>query len=212
MAGRKNNPGPGPTAILRTVPDSQGLIRYISEASKIARANFNLERLGRAANARSALFNLVQGWVIACAYDPKQLPAQGPFKRELYSLIEEIGDAYGQMWAVRVVSQYEEEGRALPRAAKGRQPRLRQGNGVHDVTALDPFFRPRQESNAIRRQQTVTQRNLWALYYERYGCLRCQGKDKAYESNGLCVDCHGTIASRRKGLLDGKRKWRDFGG
>jgi hypothetical protein len=210
MAGR--NPGPGPTAILRTVPDSQGLIRYISEASKIARANFNLERLGRAANARSALFNLVQGWVIACAYDPKQLPAQAPFKRELYSLIEEIGDAYGQMWAVRVVSQYEQEGRALPPRAKERPLRRRQGNGPLDMTPLDPFFRPRQESNAIRRQQTVTQRNIWALYYARYGCLRCSGKAKPYESNGLCPDCYTMIVARRKGLTDGKRKYLDFSG
>jgi hypothetical protein len=150
--------------------------------------------------------------VIACAYDPKQLPVQAPFKREFYALVEEMTSAYGQIWALGVVSQYQRARRALPRAAKGRQPRLRQGNGVHDVTALDPFFRPRQESNAIRRQQTVTQRNLWALYYERYGCLRCGGKDKPYESNGLCVDCHGTIVARREGLLDGKRKWGEFGG
>jgi hypothetical protein len=199
-------------AILRTVPESQALMRYLSEASKISRANFNLERLGRAANARCGLFNLIRGWVIACAYNPKQLPVQAPFKRELYSLLDQMGDAYGQMWAVRVISEFERTRHALPRAAKGRQPRLRQRNRVHDVTALDPFFRPRQESNAIRRQQTVTQRNLWALYYERYGCLRCGGKDKPYESNGLCVGCHGTIVARREGLLDGKRKWGEFGG
>ena len=198
-------------AILRTVPESQALMRYLSEASKISRANFNLERLGRAANARCGLFNLIRGWVIACAYNPKQLPVQAPFKRELYSLLDQMADAYGQMWAARVVSQYEEEGRTLPRAARERQVRQRQGNRSLDVTALDPFFRPRQESNAIRRQQTVTQRNIWVLYYARYGCLRCGGKDKPYESNGLRVDCHGTIVARREGLLDGKRKWGEFG-
>lgn len=147
---------------------------------------------------------------MAYAQDRKQLPVQAPFKHEFYSLVEELADARGHMWALEIVSEYRQTRPALPPAPNEDHPPS-QGNPPRDVTVLDPFFRPRQESNAIRCQQTVTERNLWALYYARYGCLRCDGKDEPHESNGLCANCHRTIVTRRNGLVDGKRKYGEFG-
>jgi len=82
---------------------------------------------------------------------------------------------------------------------------------VTEGTELGAFFHSREEAQAIRRQQTVAQRNLWTTYYARYGCLVCERKDQLHQSNGLCAACHARIVARREGLLDGKRKWGAFG-
>jgi hypothetical protein len=150
--------------------------------------------------------------VIACVRDPKQLSGQTPWKREFYKQFDVIGDAYGRIWALRAISEFKWLRVALRLQAKGRRLLPAHGKGPSDMTALDPFFRGRQESNAIRRQQTVTERNMGALYYERYGCVVCKGRNKPHESNGFCTDCHGVIVTRRKGLAEGKRKYADFGG
>jgi hypothetical protein len=200
-----------PDSVLYSAPQSQGLIRYLSEASDISRANFKLQQLGREANARYGLFKLVQRWVMAYAQDRKQLPVQAPFKHEFYSLVEELADARGHMWALEIVSEYQQTRPALPPAPNEDHRPPPTGNAPCDVTALDPFLRSRQESNAIRRQQTVTERKKWALYYARYGCHRCDGKDKPHESNGLCANCHRIIVTRLNGLVEGKRKYGEFG-
>jgi hypothetical protein len=202
-----------PDKILHPGPESQGqgLIRYLSQASDISRGNFQLQELGRAANARSGLFALVQRWVRAYALDPQKLPVQAAFKREFYSLFDELAQAHGQMWALALVSQDQQARAALPPPVSEHLPAAPQGNLPRDVTLLDPFFRPREESNAIRGEQTVSQRNVGAAYYARYGCVRCDRKDEPHESNGFCHNCHHMIVSRRKGLLEGKGKYGDFG-
>lgn len=86
-----------------------------------------------------------------------------------------------------------------------------EAQAVTEGTELGPFFHSREEAQAIRRQQTMTQRNLWTAYYARYGCLACETKDQLHQSNGLCAGCHARIVARRERLLDGKRKWAEFG-
>lgn len=198
-----------PDNILHPAPESQGLIAYLSEASDISRANFKLQQLGKASNARSTLFKLVQRWVIAYAHDA--FPVQAPFKHEFYSLLEELADAHGQMWALALLSEYQQARPALPPAPnEDRAPRP-QRNAPRDVTALDPFFRSREESNAIRRQQTPSQRSRWVGYVARYGCLICGTKDDAYASDGMCTACHARTVVRLNGVVEGKRKYGDFG-
>jgi hypothetical protein len=69
-----------------------------------------------------------------------------------------------------------------------------------NVTALDPFFRPRAESNAIRRAQNESDRNQWIVYYARWGCVVCNRKDAAYSANGMCGGCFNRILMRLRRL------------
>jgi hypothetical protein len=73
-----------------------------------------------------------------------------------------------------------------------------------DVTEFDPFFRQRKEADAIRREQTPSHREIWANYYERYGCLVCESKSEPHASDGMCHNCHARISARRRGLEQGK--------
>jgi hypothetical protein len=66
----------------------------------------------------------------------------------------------------------------------------------NDVTPLDPFFRSRAESKAIRRAQTPSQRVRMAVYYERYGCLICERRNAPHASNGMCDVCHTRTVRR----------------
>jgi hypothetical protein len=65
-----------------------------------------------------------------------------------------------------------------------------------DVGLLDPFFRSRGESNAIRREQRVSHRARWALYYDQFGCLVCGTKSVPHSSNGMCAKCHTRTTTR----------------
>jgi len=95
--------------------------------------------------------------------------------------------------------------------AKQRGVSGEETQAVTEGMELGAFFHSREEAQAIRRQQTVSQRNLWTAYYARYGCLICETKDHLHQSSGLCAGCHARTVARREGLLDGKRKWGAFG-
>jgi len=99
-----------------------------------------------------------------------------------------------------------------PSEPRKEGPRCAQeAQAITEGTELGAFFHSREEAQAIRRQQTVSQRNLWTAYYARYGCLICETKDHLHQSSGLCAGCHARTVARREGLLDGKRKWGAFG-
>jgi len=163
---------------------TQGLVRYISqEASHISLNNMLLQRLNDASLLREDLAKTQDRLARAQA-------------EELF-----IDFMLTCKTPHRSRSESAKEGRAC-----GQQTQV-----VIEATQLGPFFHPRQEALAIRRQQTVTERNLWALYYARYGCLRCDGKDRPHASNGLCAKCRSTIVNRRHGLLESKRRYGEFG-
>jgi hypothetical protein len=163
---------------------TQGLVRYISqEASNISLSNMLLQRL----NAASLLHE------------------------DLAKTQDRLARARAEELFIEFMISSKTPRHSTSESPKERRACIEQPQAVIEATQLGPFFHSREEALAIRRHQTVTERNLWALYYERYGCVRCDGKDKPHQSNGLCANCHQTIVVRRKGLLDGKRKYGEFG-
>lgn len=163
---------------------TQGLVRYISqEASTNSLDNMLLQRLNQASLLREDLANTE----------------------------DRLARAQAEELFIEFMISCKTLRPSTTQPPTERPARGEETQDVIDATQLGPFFHSRQQALAIRRQQTVAERNVWALYYARYGCLRCDGKDKPHQSNGLCGNCHATIASRRLGLLNGKRRCREFG-
>jgi len=59
-----------------------------------------------------------------------------------------------------------------------------------DAMLLEPWFRNRQETVAIKRLQTLPERQKFADFFELNGCLRCATKDKPHCGQGFCASCH----------------------
>jgi len=154
--------------ISQSAPDLQAITTYLLTASDISRDNFELRQLGSAAEFRHKLSILCEAWATARA----------------------------QQLLVEMIRASAKPPRSLLEAGKEVEVACRRVGAPNDVTAFDPFFRPREEANAIRREQTPSQRNRWALYYGRYGCLLCGAKDQLYDSDGMCHRCRMRILHR----------------
>ena len=58
-----------------------------------------------------------------------------------------------------------------------------------DDVLIEPWFHSRREYVEIRRRQTVAEHQKFAIFFEGYGCLRCQSKERPYAGNALCQRC-----------------------
>lgn len=72
---------------------------------------------------------------------------------------------------------------------------------AQQAAELEPFFRTKEVSNAMRRNQSVTQQNGWHWYYEDHGCLHCHKADTPHYALGMCGKCFGKIRERRKASI-----------
>jgi hypothetical protein len=61
---------------------------------------------------------------------------------------------------------------------------------------LNPDFQTRESSYEIQRQQTVFERQKGRLYFEKWGCKRCDRKNVSHASNGFCARCQRIIWQR----------------
>jgi hypothetical protein len=61
---------------------------------------------------------------------------------------------------------------------------------------MQPFFEQARVSNEIRRLQTVPEQKKWAIYFSRYGCLRCGARDVPHCTCGMCAKCSGLTRNR----------------
>lgn len=52
----------------------------------------------------------------------------------------------------------------------------------------------------------VFDRRKWSLYFEQWGCLRCNRKTVPHASGGQCPTCNGLIANRLGAI---KRAWNE---
>ena len=169
--------------ISQSAPDLQAITSYLLRTSDISRDNFLLRQLHSGAEFRRELSRLCEAWVMARAQEV---------------IVEMIRASQKRPRSV-LETATQVEGDLVVQVARPRTP------APSDVTALDPFFRSREEANGIRRTQTPSQRNRWALYYGRYGCLLCGAKDQLYDSDGMCHRCRMRILHRLS-RLDGKEK------
>ncbi len=67
-----------------------------------------------------------------------------------------------------------------------------------DGAPLEPWFNSRRESVEIRRRQTVAERQKFAVFFENYGCLRCQSKARPHAGGALCQRCHPWFVRKLK--------------
>jgi hypothetical protein len=61
---------------------------------------------------------------------------------------------------------------------------------------FEPFFQSKAIENEIRKRQTVPQQRKWHYYFEEWGCLVCESKDRMHKSLGMCTTCFGRIKQR----------------
>jgi len=83
-----------------------------------------------------------------------------------------------------------------------------------DATLLEPWFRSRAETVAIKKLQMYAERQKFADFFELNGCLRCAAKDKPHCGQGLCASCHDwfsnhlqrAMRARQDGEFDSNRR------
>jgi Zn finger protein HypA/HybF involved in hydrogenase expression len=61
---------------------------------------------------------------------------------------------------------------------------------------LDPDFQTRKVAYEIQRRQTVFERRRWSIYFEKFGCRRCDDKEVSHCGGGYCDKCHGLLWQR----------------
>ena len=58
-------------------------------------------------------------------------------------------------------------------------------------------FLPKELSYEARHKQDLFERKLkWTLYFEQWGCVRCERKDVAHSAKGFCQACYSTLHTR----------------
>jgi hypothetical protein len=68
----------------------------------------------------------------------------------------------------------------------------------HDEATFEPRFRDRQVAYALRRMQTVSEQRVSQIYYERFGCEKCETDDRPHFAIGMCARCYARIGNRRR--------------
>jgi len=66
----------------------------------------------------------------------------------------------------------------------------------HGAALLEPDFQSKEVSYEIQRRQTVFERRRWSLYFEKWGCRRCDRKDVGHAGGGYCDRCHSLFFGR----------------
>jgi hypothetical protein len=66
----------------------------------------------------------------------------------------------------------------------------------HGAALLEPDFQSREVSYEIQRRQTVFERRRWSLYFEKWGCRRCDRKTVSHVCGGYCDRCHNLLFGR----------------
>jgi len=66
----------------------------------------------------------------------------------------------------------------------------------HGAALLEPDLQSREVSYEIQRRQTVFERRRWSLYFEEWGCRRCDRKTVSHAGGGYCGRCYTLIFER----------------
>jgi hypothetical protein len=66
---------------------------------------------------------------------------------------------------------------------------------------FQPFFQPKAVAAAIKKTETLIQQKKWHYYFEEWGCLICETKDRPHETLGMCRACHKRTSSRLTRIL-----------
>ena len=71
-----------------------------------------------------------------------------------------------------------------------------------DAGLFEPFFQGSKKiADEIKKLQTVPQQRKWHNYFEEWGCLICETKNRPHVSNGMCQSCHSRTLHRLQAIL-----------
>ena len=71
-------------------------------------------------------------------------------------------------------------------------------SGKSADSIFEPFFQPQPVADYMKQQMTVSQKMKWRLYYEKWGCMRCETKKTGHLSLGMCNRCYHLVLGRLK--------------
>lgn len=77
---------------------------------------------------------------------------------------------------------------------------------VSDALLLEPWFRNRQETVALKRLQAFPERQKFADFFELNGCVRCATKNKPHCGQGLCVSCYHWFSRQLQRAMRARRR------
>jgi hypothetical protein len=70
-----------------------------------------------------------------------------------------------------------------------------------DAAVFEPFFRSRQIAYELKRLQTIPEQEKWSVYFDRYGCLICEGRKRIHVGNGMCTQCYARTFNTLKQII-----------
>ncbi len=69
-----------------------------------------------------------------------------------------------------------------------------------DDTAFRPYLQSRRLYQELRKLQTVPERRVWAVQYERHSCTHCRTRVRPHRACGLCTLCYPKISGQKRAI------------
>jgi hypothetical protein len=81
--------------------------------------------------------------------------------------------------------------------------RISERSGGRRLTVFPTWFLTKDLKRRVDSVLPYHYRKRFRVYFDRYGCVRCNRKKALYGGNGLCMNCLGLVSDRLK-LIDRK--------
>ena len=69
-----------------------------------------------------------------------------------------------------------------------------------DDTAFQPYLQSRRLYQELRKLQSVPERRVWAIQYERHSCTHCRTRERPHRACGLCTLCYPKIFGQKRAI------------
>jgi hypothetical protein len=69
-----------------------------------------------------------------------------------------------------------------------------------DDTAFQPYLQSRRVYQELRKLQSVPERRVWAVVYERHSCTHCRSRERPHCACGLCTLCYPKIFGQKRAI------------
>jgi hypothetical protein len=103
---------------------------------------------------------------------------------------------------VRVPAEIVPSNLAQFRGAVGRLVEQKVAEALKGGDSIfQPWFQTKTITDEIRKHQTVTEKDKWSYYFEKWGCVLCRTKKRAHYGLGLCYRCRCRTYSRLAAIL-----------
>jgi hypothetical protein len=86
--------------------------------------------------------------------------------------------------------------------------RISERSGGRRLTVFPTWFLTKALKRKVDSVLPYHYRKRFRVYFNRYGCVRCNRKKALYGGNGLCMHCLGLVSDRLK-LIDRKLQKRE---